>query len=433
MKTIHISPSLFARNRQRLILSLKNNSLVIVHSNDEMNRTADQYYPFRQNSDLFYLTGINQEKTTLLLSPGYDDESMREILVIRRSNPKLETWEGHKLAREEAGLISGIKNVKFEDELDSLIAPLMMQADQVYLNLPEHLKFIPELPGRDIRKGEEIMKKFPAHHYERLAPVMRDLRVTKSEEEISLIKDAVNITRKAFLNILKTIRPGMMEYELEALITHDFIKEGARGHAYQPIIACGANACILHYIDNNDTCRNGQLLLMDFGAEYGNYAADCTRTFPIYGKFTTRQRDLYNSVLEVFKFARSLMVPGNTIKKLHHEVCRKFETEHIRLGLYAAADMKIQDPENPLYQKYYMHGTSHFLGLDVHDVGSKDQEFRPGMVLTCEPGLYLPAEQTGIRLENNILITRDGNVDLMKDIPIEPDEIEELMRKNKEK
>ncbi len=428
MKTIHISPSLFARNRQRLILSLKNNSLVIVHSNDEMSRTADQNFPFRQNSDLFYLTGINQEKTTLLLAPGFDDESLREILVIRRSNPKLETWEGHKLSREEAGLISGIKNVKYEDEFDSLLAPFMMQADYVYLNLPEHLKFIPELPGRDIRKGEELLRKFPAHHYERLAPVMRDLRVTKSEEEISLIREAVNITRKAFLNTLRTVQPGMMEYEIEAQLTHDFIKEGARGHAYQPIIAGGANACILHYIDNSDTCSDGQLLLMDFGAEYGNYAADCTRTFPVNGKYTDRQRDLYNSVLDVLKFARSLMVPGSSINKVHKEVCRKFETEHIRLGLYTARDIKSQDTENPLYQQYYMHGTSHFLGLDVHDLGSKDQEFRPGMVLTCEPGIYLSEEQTGIRLENDILITRDGNVDLMKDIPIEPEEIEDLMK-----
>jgi len=432
MKTIHISPSFFARNRQRLILSLKSNSLVIVHSNDEMNRSADQYFPFRQHADLFYLTGINQEKTTLLLSPGNEDESLREILVIRRPNAKLETWEGHKLTREEAGLISGIKNIKFDDEIDSLLAPVMMQAEFVYLNLPEHLKFIPELPGRDIRKAEELMKKFPAHHYERLAPIMRDLRVSKSEEEITLIRQACEITRKAFMNTLQTLKPGMMEYEVEALITHDFIREGARGHAYQPIIASGANACILHYIDNNETCSNGDLLLMDFGAEYGNYAADCTRTIPVNGKFTARQRDLYNSVLEVFKFARSLMIPGSSINKVHHEVCRRFEKEHVRLGLYTAQALETQDKENPLYQQYYMHGTSHFLGLDVHDVGSKDQEFRPGMVLTCEPGIYLPGEQTGIRLENNILITRDGNIDLMKDIPIEPDEIEELMKRRKE-
>ncbi len=433
MKTIHISPSFFARNRQRLIHSLKNNSLAIVHSNDEMNRTADQYFPFRQNSDLFYLTGINQEKTTLMMAPGIEDESLREILVIRRSNPKLETWEGHKLTREEAGLISGIKIVKFDDEIESLIAPVMMQVENVYLNLPEYLKFIPELPVRDLRKGEELMKKFPVHHYERLAPVMRDLRVAKSEEEISLIREACDITRKAFLNTLQSVKPGMTEYEIEALITYDFIKEGARGHAYQPIIASGSNACILHYIDNNDTCSDGDLLLMDFGAEYGNYAADCTRTIPVNGKFTARQRDLYNSVLDVLKFARSLMKPGSTINKIHQEVCRKFEKEHIRLGLYTAQAVEGQDKENPLYQQYYMHGTSHFLGLDVHDVGSKDQEFRPGMVLTCEPGIYLPGEQTGIRLENNILITRDGNVDLMKDIPIEVDEIEELMRRRDER
>jgi Xaa-Pro aminopeptidase len=430
MKTIHISPSFFARNRQRLIHSLKNNSLAIIHSNDEMNRTADQYFPFRQHSDLFYLTGINQEKTTLLLAPGIEDESLREILVIRRSNPKLETWEGHKLTREEAGLISGIKNVRFEDEIESLIAPVMMQTEHVYLNLPEYIKFIPELPGRDLRKGEELMKKFPAHHYERLAPVIRDLRVVKSEEEISLIKEACDITRKAFLNTLQTAKPGMMEYEIEALITCDFIREGARGHAYQPIIATGSNACILHYVDNNSKCTDGELLLMDFGAEYGNYAADCTRTIPVNGKFSTRQKVLYNAVLDIFKFARSLMIPGNTINKVHQEVCRKFEKEHIRLGLYTEKAVESQNKENPLYQQYYMHGTSHFLGLDVHDVGSKDQEFRPGMILTCEPGIYLPAEQTGIRLENNILITRDGNVDLMKDIPIEPDEIEEAMRRS---
>jgi Xaa-Pro aminopeptidase len=259
---------------------------------------------------------------------------------------------------------------------------------------------------------------------------MQDLRVTKSEEEIGLISQACDITRKAFLNTLQTIKPGMMEYEVEALITRDFIREGARGHAYQPIIASGSNACVLHYIDNNDTCLDGELLLMDFGAEIGNYAADCTRTIPVNGLFTARQKDLYKSVLEVYKFARSLMVPGSTINKVHQEVCRKFEKEHIRLGLFTQQAVEAQDKENPLWQQYYMHGTSHFLGLDVHDVGSKDQEFRPGMVLTCEPGIYLPGEQTGIRLENNILITREGNVDLMKDIPIEPDEIEELMNGN---
>jgi Xaa-Pro aminopeptidase len=429
MKTIHISPSFFARNRQRLSVSLKGHSLAILHSNDEMNRTTDQFFPFRQHSNLFYLTGINQEKTILLMDPDHEDETMREILLIRRPNVKLEIWEGHKLTLEEAGMISGIKNVKYEDEYESILAPLMMHCEHVYLNLPEYLKFIPELPDRDLRLAEELMKKFPAHHYERLAPIMQELRVLKADEELVLIRQACGITRDAFHHVLKTVKPGMMEYELEALITCDFIKQGARGHAYQPIIASGVNACILHYIDNNSSCNDGDLLLMDFGAEYGNYAADCTRTIPVNGRFTPRQKQLYRSVLDVLRFACSIMKPGSSINKVHQEVCRKFGQEHVKLGLYTAAELQNQDKDNPLYHQYYMHGTSHFLGLDVHDVGSKDAEFRPGMVLTCEPGIYLPTERTGIRLENNILITRDGCVDLMKDIPIEPEEIEELMGK----
>jgi Xaa-Pro aminopeptidase len=303
----------------------------------------------------------------------------------------------------------------------------MMQAEFVYVNTPEHLKFIPELPARDARLASDLMSKFPAHKYERLAPIMRELRVIKSEEEITLMEEACRITGETFLNVLKKVKPGIMEYEIEALMTHDFIRLGARGHAYHPIIACGLSACILHYIDNNSACTDGSLLLMDFGAEYGNYAADCTRTIPINGRFTPRQKDLYKTVLEVMKFAISLMVPGNSISKVHQEVCRRFEQEHIRLGLYTKTEFEKQDKENPLYQRYYMHGTSHFIGLDVHDVGNRDEEFRPGMVMTCEPGIYIPEEKTGIRLENNILITRDGNVDLMKEIPIEPGEIEELM------
>jgi Xaa-Pro aminopeptidase len=427
MKTISIPPSFFQRNRYKLSLALKNHSLAILHSNDEMNRTTDQFFPFRQHSDLFYLSGINQEKTTLLIAPDHPDETMREVLVIRRSNAKLETWEGHKLTLEEASLISGIKNVKFQDELDSLIASLMISSEHVYLNLPELPKFIPEIPCRNLRLANELKNKFPAHHYDRLAPIMRELRVVKADEEVGLIRDACQITREAFLHVLKTIKPGMMEYEVEAILIHDFLRLGARGHAYQPIIASGKNACILHYIDNNEPCSDGELLLMDFGAEYGNYAADCTRTIPVNGRFTPRQKELYKSVLDVFKFACTFMKPGSSINKVHSEVCRRFSQEHIRLGLYTSEAFENQDGENPLHLKFYMHGTSHFLGLDVHDVGNKDAEFRPGMVLTCEPGIYIPGENVGIRLENNILITGDGHIDLMKDIPIEPEEIEAVM------
>ncbi len=427
MKIVNIPTSLFVKNRDKLSHVLKNRSLAILHSNDEMNRSADQYFPYRQDSDLFYFCGINQEKTILLIAPDHPDESLREVLIIRKSDQKLETWVGHRLTVEEARTISGIKTVRFHDEFDGVLALMMMYVEHVYLNLPELPKFIPETPNRNLRFAHEIKMKFPAHNFTRLAPIMRDLRTLKSEEEIALIRTACHITRDAFLKVLRSVKPGMMEYEVEAEITYEFLKQGARGHAYQPIIASGINACTLHYNTNNSVCAEGDLLLMDFGAEYGNYAADCTRTIPVNGRFTPRQKELYQSVLDVFRFACTLMKPGGSINKVHTEVCRRFGQEHVKLGLYSTEALEKQSSENPLYQQYYMHGTSHFLGLDVHDVGNKDAEFRPGMVLTCEPGIYIPAEKTGIRLESNILITHTGNEDLMKDIPLETGEIEELM------
>jgi Xaa-Pro aminopeptidase len=428
MKTVNIPVSLFVKNRDKLSHVLKNHSLAILHANDEMSRSADQFYPYRQDSDLFYLSGINQEKTVLLLAPDHPDESLHEVLIIRRPNHKLETWEGHKFTLEEARVISGIKTIRFLDEFETVLASLMMYVDNVYLNLPELLKIIPDLPGRNLRFANELKLKFPAHHYERLAPIMRDLRIIKSDEEVALIREACNITLVAFDRVLRTIKPGMMEFEVEAGITYEFLRQGARGHAYPPIVASGINACALHYSYNNCACSDGDLLLMDFGAEYGNYAADCSRTIPVNGRFTTRQKDLYKTVLDVFRFACTLMKPGSSINKVHTEVCRRFGREHVRLGLYTAEALENQHHDSPLFQEYYMHGTSHFLGLDVHDVGNKEAELRPGMVLTCEPGIYIPAENTGIRLENNILITRDGNVDLMKDIPIEMEEIEGMMK-----
>jgi len=427
MKTVPIPATLFIKNRGKLSHVMKTRSLAILHSNDEMSRTSDEYYPYRQDSDLFYFSGINQEKTILLIAPDHPDESLREVLIIRRSNQKLETWVGHKLIPEEARSISGIKTIRFHDEFEAILAILMMHVEHIYLNLPELPKFIPELPNRNLRLAHELKMKFPAHTYNRLAPIMRDLRTLKSEEEIALIRKACLITRDAYLRVLQCLQPGIMEYEVEAEITYEFIKQGARGHAYQPIIASGINACTLHYTSNNAFCAEGDLLLMDFGAEYGNYAADCTRTIPVSGKFTPRQQELYQSVLDVFRFACRLMKPGSSINKVHHEVCRRFGQEHVRLGLYTAVALENQSADNPLYQEYYMHGTSHFLGLDVHDVGNKDAEFRPGMVLTCEPGIYIPAENIGIRLESNLLITHDGNEDLMKDIPLEIGEIEGIM------
>lgn len=427
MKTVDLPVSFFAHNRERLSHALKQRSLAILHSNDEMNRTADQDFPYRQDSDLFYLCGINQEKTTLFICPDYPDESLREILFIRRSNSKLETWEGHKLTISEARAISGIRTVRYTDEYDSSMAPLVHFAHTIYLNLPELQKSIPELANRNLRFAHLLQQKFPVHNYERLSPVMRDLRTVKSAAEISLMREACSITHAAFDRVLKTLKPGKAEYEIEAEIIYEFIKNGARGHAYPPIIASGINACSLHYNYNKSICRDGELLLMDFGPEYGNYAADCTRTIPVNGKFTARQKELYQSVLDVFKYACTLMKPGNTINRVHADVCRRFGHEHIKLGLYTADEMMNESKDDPLFMRYYMHGTSHFLGLDVHDVGSKDAEFRPGMVLTCEPGIYIAAENTGIRIENNILITRDGNEDLMKEIPVEIKDIEALM------
>lgn len=427
MKKVTIPPAFFQRNRHRLSISLKPKSMAVLHSNDEMNRTTDQFFPYRQDSDLFYVTGINQEQTTLLLMPDHPDENLREVLVIRRSNPKLETWEGHKLTQDEALAISGMKTVRYQDEIESILAAMMMVTDNVYVNLPELPKFIPEIPGRNLRMAEHLRARFPAHHYERLAPIMRELRVVKTEEEIALIREACRITREGYYRVLKTLKPGMMEYEVEAGLTYDFMMQGARGHAYPAIIATGKNACVLHYTDNNTCCNDGDLLLMDFGAEYGNYAADCTRTIPVNGRFSTRQRELYKSVLDVFHHALTFMKPGSSSGKVHAEVCRKFGEEHVKLGLYTSEALENQESSNPLYMKYYMHGTGHFLGLDVHDVGNKEAEFRPGMVLTCEPGIYIPEENTGIRLESNILITHEGHIDLMADIPMEMDEIERMM------
>lgn len=428
IKPLEMQHQLFKHNRKSLYPLLESTSLVILHSNDEMNRTADQFYPFRQNSDLYYFSGINQEKTILVLAPDHPDKKMQEILFIRKTDNKLETWEGHKISIEEAQKYSGIKNVKHINDFDSVLAGLMQYAKHVYLNIPEYPKFIPEIPCRNLRFASELKSKYPVHDYCRLAPVMKTLRAIKSADEIEMIRKACDITNDAFKRVLKFLKPGIMEYEVEAEITHEFISRGANGHAFQPIVASGINACTLHYVTNDHPCRDGELLLLDFGADYGNYAADCSRTIPVSGHYTERQKTVYESVLNVFKFARSLLKPGLTINKVHNEVCKQFEKEHIKLGLYTQQDMDKQDKENPLYQKYYMHGTSHFMGLDVHDPGDKDAVFQPGMVLTCEPGIYMREEKLGIRIENDILITENGNRDLMENIPMEVEEIEKLMQ-----
>jgi Xaa-Pro aminopeptidase len=419
----------FIANRDHLKVKLKPGSVAFLFSNYQMPRNGDQYFPYRQHSDFFYLTGIEQEKSILILAPDAISAELKEVLFILRANPTLETWEGHKLTTAEAGKISGIKTIKYTDEFDAVIHALMIGSENVYFNLPELPKFFPEVQSKDEAIASQIKEKYRLHRFERLAPLLQQMRLRKSETEIGLMKKAVSITRQALLNVLSNIKPGMKEYEIEAMITCEFIKNGANGHAYSPIIAGGKNACVLHYTENDCICADNDLLLMDFGAEYANYAADLSRTVPVNGRFTRRQRELYEAVYRIFNIARELIKPGTTINKIHDEVCKRWEEEHIRLGLYTRNDVKEHTLENPLWYNYYMHGTIHFLGLDVHDTGTKETVLEPGMVLTCEPGIYIAREGVGIRIENNLLLTENGNIDLMEQIPIHPDEIEACMNK----
>ncbi len=427
MKNRTIPSNQFINTREKLATNLKENSVALVFSAHQMPRNGDQYYAYRQHSDFFYLTGIEQEKSALLICNHPEAKDLQEILFILKPNKELETWEGHKLTIEEAQEISGIKTIRFIDEFNPILHSLLCITNTIYFNLSQNQKFKSEVRSRDFDMLNQIVKEYPAHTVEKLAPILEKLRLKKSAQEIDLMRKACSITKDAFVKVMQTIGDGMMEYEVEAEVIYEFIRKGANGHAYAPIIANGANACFLHYIDNKSVCKEGDLVLMDFGAEYANYAADLSRTIPVNGKFTARQREMYDSTLRVFKFARSLMVPGTTINKLHKEVCIMAQEEHIRLGLYTQKDVEENKAQTPLWFNYFMHGTGHFLGLDVHDVGTRDTILEPGMVLTCEPGLYIPKENTGIRIENNILITENGNEDLMADIPIEIEEIESIM------
>lgn len=427
MKYKTISREFYIKNREKLTNRIKENSVVLLFAAHQMPRNGDQYFNYRQNSDFFYLTGIEQEKSILLLCNIEKTKELQEVLFVIKPEKNLEIWEGRKLTKKEATEYSGIENIKFIDDFEPVLHLILCEAENIYFNIPEVQKFKPEINTRDVDMLHKIRKDYPGHKVQRLAPILRELRLIKSDAEIGLIQEACRITKDALLRVLKNTKSGMFEFEIEAEIIYEFIKNGASGHAYPPIVAGGANACVLHYIENDKICNSGDLLLLDFGAEYGNYAADLSRTIPINGHFTERQKQFYESTLRVFKYARSLMVPGTTINKLHKKVCKLWEEEHIQLGLYSKRDVDMNSGENGLWYNYFMHGTGHFLGLDVHDVGTRDIVLEPGMILTCEPGLYIAEENTGIRIENNILITSEGNRDLMADIPIEIEEIESLM------
>jgi Xaa-Pro aminopeptidase len=424
-----INPFLFEKNRQKLSRRLPSLSLAIVFSNDEMPRTADQFYPYRQNSDLFYLSGIEQPKTILCICPDYTDHHYHEILFIEKPTKYSLTWHGNKIEKEKASEISGIKNIMWLDDFEHVLNEVMQHAKHIYLTYHEKSRTFDEIPLRDTRYLEKIRNLYPLHHYERLSPFMSELREVKEPEEIDLIKKSTEISVNALKRLIQVLKPGIKECEIEAEIISEFLREGASGHAFLPIIASGINACILHYSLNSGVCNNGDMVLIDFGAEYANYNADITRTFPVNGKFTRRQREIYMAVHRLYEKAIQFIKPGNTIEKINQDMIQFFEEEMGKLNLISQKEIKNQDPENPAYKKYFMHGVSHYLGLDVHDVGNKSDMLLPGMVVTCEPALYVREENIGIRLENDILVTDHGNINLTSQIPMHPDEIEEMLAK----
>lgn len=427
MRYIPIKSGFFSENRRRLSKLLEPRSVAVFNANDEYLRNGDQLFIYRQQSDFFYLTGIEQEKSVLLLAPDYPDPKLREILLVIETSEQMAIREGHKVTREEAHAISGIKNVQWLDNLEMTLRDLILWSDHIYLNTYEYPKFSSEVESRDLRFAHSLIRQYPAHKYLRAAPLVTKLRMIKTDTEIELIRKANEITGKAFRRMLRFVKPGVYEFEIQAEMEHEFLINRANGSAFPPIIATGKNACVLHYHQNNSQCDDGNLVLFDFGAEYANYAADVSRTIPVNGKFTPRQKQLYELVHRVQKLAVQQMIPGNTMENYNSFVNQEMEKEMIKIGLLDKQEVKNQDPGNPLFKKYFMHGTAHHLGLDVHDVIHRFEPFQSGMVFTCEPGIYIPQEGIGIRLENDILISENGPVDLSADIPVELNEIEQLM------
>ena len=429
MRYQKISQQLFVKNRKNLIKELKFNSVVVVNANDIMPTNADGTMRFRQNSDLFYLSGVDQEESILVLCPDFPDEKYREVLFLRETNEQIALWEGHKLTKEEAREATGIETILWTGEFNRIFHTMMVMGnvENVYLNTNDHYRADVSVDSRDQRFIQWCQGKYPLHRYERLAPIMHRLRSVKSKEEIDLMQKACDITENAFRRVLKFVKPGVKEYEIEAEYAHEFLRNGSRGFAYEPIIASGANSCVLHYIVNDQVCKDGDILLLDVGSEYANYNADLTRTIPVNGKYTKRQREVYDAVLRIQKHAMGMLSPGVSYYDYHKEIQKLTESELIKLKLLDKDDVAKQSADKPLFMKYYSHGTSHMLGLDVHDVGNMYHKMVPGMVWTVEPGIYIREENIGVRIENNVVITENGNVDLMKNIPREAEEIEDLM------
>lgn len=429
MKHLPLNPQLFIENRKRFIKEMKPNSIAIFNSNDEVSSNGDALYRFQQNTNLYWLCGIEQEDTMVILFPDNPDEKYREVLVLVRPVEIKEKWDGRRLRANEATEMCGIKTIVWLDSLDALLQKWVHAADNIYLCTNEHdRKSTTYSATRDYRFAQEMQKRYPLHNYERTAKIMMKLRAIKSKYEVDVIRQAIDITDKTFLRLLQFIRPGVMEYEIEAEILHEFLRNRSKGEAYSSIIASGDRARTLHYIFNNGECKDGELILMDFGAGYGGYAADLTRTVPVNGKFTRRQKTVYNACLHLHKYAKSLLKPGTILNDYHEKIGDEATVVFQKIGLLKKSDIKNEDKENRAYRKYLYHGISHHLGLDVHDLGTFSQPIKEGMVLTVEPGIYIEEEHLGIRIENNVWITRKGNEDLMKNIPYEVEEIEQLMK-----
>lgn len=428
MKYEPIPRELFIENRKKFAQQLKPASLAIFNSNDIITSGADSVRPFVQHRDIFFLSGVDQEESILLIFPDAADEKHRELLFLRETSEKIAIWEGAKLNKEEATQVSGIKTVYWLDQFESIFKNLMCEAQNVYINTNEHLRANTDAETREDRFIRQCKEKYPAHNYERSAPIMHRIRSVKHPIELELMQKACDITEKGFRRLLGFIRPGVMEYNIEAELMHEFTNNRANGFAYASIIASGKSACVLHYVENNKECRDGDVLLMDFGAEYANYASDLTRCVPVNGRFTKRQRDVYNAVLHVKNEATKLLTPGIMMNEYHKEVGRIMEDQLLQLGLIDKSDIKNQDPDWPAYKKYFMHGTSHFIGLDTHDLGLWHEPIKAGMCFTVEPGIYILEENLGIRLEDDVVVQQSGEpFNLMRNIPIEAGEIEELM------
>ena len=410
----------------RLQSLLCERSAVVLNANDPMPTNADGTMGFRQNNDLFYLTGVDQEETILVLAPQHPDPALRQVLFVRETNEQIAVWEGEKLSKIQAQQTSGIEHIKWTSEFEATFRQIVFEVDTVYLNTNEE-RGAGVVQTRDARFIEIFKQQFPLHPLQRLAPLMRQLRAVKSGSEIVLLQTAIDITEKALRRVLGFVKPGVWEFEIEAELTHTYLSNRSRGHAFQPIVAAGKNACVLHYLDNHAQCQSGDLVLIDTGAEYANYNADLTRTLPVNGRFSPRQRQIYDAVLRIQHQAKTMLKPGTLFVNYNKEMQKVIESELIGLKLLNKTDIENQPKDAPLCRKFLPHGLSHHLGLDVHDVGSRFIPMQAGMVFTCEPGIYVPEEGIGIRLENNILITENGNIDLTANIPIEADEIETLM------